>query len=80
MTNICLIPDHQLISKNKWILGKKFRIPIIQLTDHMWLNKKEGPNVNISIPFGRGNKIIMESRGKGGPQWEKGEGDKRGTG
>ena len=39
---------------DKWILAKKFRIPMIQLTDYMKLNKKEGPSVDASIPLRRG--------------------------
>jgi hypothetical protein len=41
------------------MLVKKSRIPVIQLIDHMKLNKKEGPSVDASIPIRRGNKIIM---------------------
>jgi hypothetical protein len=35
---------------------------MIQLTDHMKLNRKEGPSVDASIPFRRGNKIIIGGR------------------
>jgi hypothetical protein len=37
---------------------------MIQLTDHMKLNKKEGPSVDALIPLGRGNKIITGGRQK----------------
>jgi hypothetical protein len=29
---------------DKWILAKKYRIPMIHPTDHKKLNKKEGPS------------------------------------
>lgn len=47
----------------KWILAKKFRILIIQVTDHMKLNKKEGLSVAISVSLRKGNKIIMGAEG-----------------
>ena len=47
---------------DKWILAKKFRIPMIQLTDYRKLNKKEGPSVVISNPLRSRNKIIMGGR------------------
>jgi hypothetical protein len=34
---------------DKWILGKKLRKPMIQLTDHMKVKKKEGPSVDASV-------------------------------
>ena len=40
------------------ILGKKFRIPMTQLTDHMKL-KKEDQCVDASVLLRRRNKIIM---------------------
>ena len=45
---------------------------MIQLTDHVKLNKKEGQNVDASIPLRRGNKIIMRDREKEGLGWERG--------
>jgi hypothetical protein len=45
---------------NKWILGQKLRIPKIQFTKHMILNKKEDQSVNTLILLRRGNKIPME--------------------
>jgi hypothetical protein len=56
-----------VVLTDKWILDIKFRIPMIQLTDHMKLNKKEGPSVDASIPFRRGNTIIMVGRGRERP-------------
>ena len=53
------------------ILAPKFRTPMIQLSDHMKLNRKEGPSVDASIPLRRGNKIIMGGRGREGPVWDK---------
>ena len=44
--------------------AKNFRIPMIQLTEQMKLNKKEGPSVDTSIPLRRGNKIITGSIGE----------------
>jgi hypothetical protein len=46
---------------------KNLRIPMIQLTDHMKLMKKEDQSVNVSLlPLlcNRGNKIITGSRGQ----------------
>ena len=37
---------------------------MLQLTDSMKINKKEGPNEDASIPRRKGNKLIMEVRGK----------------
>jgi hypothetical protein len=38
---------------DKWILAPEHRIPMIQLIDHMKLNKKEGPRVAASIQIRR---------------------------
>ena len=65
---------------NKWILAQEFRIPKIQLTDRMKLNKKEVQSMNASIPLRIMNKIITGGRGREGPEWERGEGQKAGTG
>jgi hypothetical protein len=46
------------------IWGKKLRISMILLIDHMKLNKKEEQNVDASVLHRRGKKIIMWSRGK----------------
>ena len=51
---------------------------MIQLTDHMKLNKKQVQNMYVSIPHRRGNQIIMGGRGREGPGWLSGEGGKRG--
>jgi hypothetical protein len=64
---------------DKWILAKKFRLPMTQLTDHRNHNKKEGPSVDPSIPLRKGNNIIMESRGREGSGWERRRGGKRGS-
>jgi hypothetical protein len=64
---------------DKCILAKMFRIPIIQLTDHRKLNKKEGSSVDTSNPLRRRNKIIMRDRRREGSGWEgerEGEGGK----
>ena len=45
-----------MVYTDKWILAKKYRIPMIQLTDCKKFNKKEGPSEDVSIPFRRGNK------------------------
>ena len=47
-------------------------MPMTQLTDHLKLNKKEGPSVDTSISLRRWNKIITGSKGRKGPGWEKG--------
>jgi hypothetical protein len=51
------------------------KIPMIHLTDHMKLNKKEGPSVDTSIPFRRGNKIITKGRGREGTWVREGKGE-----
>jgi hypothetical protein len=40
---------------------------MIQFTDHMKLNKKEGPSIDTSIPLRKGDKIITRGRGREGP-------------
>ena len=42
----------------------------------MKLNKNEGQSVYASIPLRKGNKIITGGRGREGPGWEKGGGEK----
>ena len=56
-------PPGSLILSDKWILVKKYRIPGIQLTDHMKFNNNECPSKDAPIPLGKKNKIIMGSRG-----------------
>ena len=56
---------------DKCILDQNLRIPTIQLTDHMKLNKKEGQSVDASIPLRRRNRIIMRGRGREGPGRER---------
>ena len=58
-------------------ISQKVQIPTIQLTDQMKLKKKEGPNVDTSIPLRKRNKIIKGGRGREGPRWERGGDDKR---
>ena len=48
------------ILTDKWILAQKFRIPNIQFTNHMKLNKEEDQSVDTSILLKRGNKIPIE--------------------
>jgi hypothetical protein len=48
------------------MLGKKLRILMIQLTDHMKLTKKENQSVDTSVLLRRGNKINVGGRG-----WER---------
>jgi hypothetical protein len=50
---------------------------MIQLTDHVKLNKKEGQSMDASIPLRRGNKMIMGSRGRECYGWERG-GERKG--
>ena len=59
---------------DKWILGKKLEIHIIQLTDHMKVKKKKDQSLDASVLFRRGDKIIM-----GGREWTR-LGEKRGGG
>jgi len=63
------------ILSNKWILGKeKYRIPKIQSTELIKVNKLKGPSENISVPLWREKKATR--RGDGGRDW----GGKRGGG
>jgi hypothetical protein len=50
---------------DKWILGKKLRILMIQLTEHMKLRKKEDQIMDASFLLRRGNKIIRGAVGRG---------------
>jgi hypothetical protein len=42
---------------------------MIQLTDHLKLNKKEAHSVDASNTLRRGKKIITGGRGREGPEW-----------
>jgi hypothetical protein len=53
---------------------------MIQLTDHMKLNRKEGPSVDASTPLRRENKIIMRGRRREGLGWKREVGGKRWSG
>ena len=64
---------------DEWILAQKLRITTKQLTDHMKLNKKEGPRVD-TIPLGWGNKLITRGRRREQPRWEREGGMERGAG
>jgi hypothetical protein len=44
---------------------------MIQFTDQIKFNKKEGPSEAASIPLRRENKIIMGGRGRERPVWER---------
>ena len=46
-----------MVLTDKWLLSQKFRIPKIQLTDHMKPNKKD-QNVDASVLFRRVKKIL----------------------
>jgi hypothetical protein len=76
---------------DKWILAKKYRIPLIQSTDSKKLNKKECLSEDASVSLRRRNKIVTGSTGMEGPGWvregsgERGQnevwwGDMRGSG
>ena len=45
---------------------------MIQVTDHVKLKKKEGQYVDVSVLFGRENKIIMGGRLRERPGRERG--------
>jgi hypothetical protein len=45
------------------MLAPKLKKPILQLTDHMKLNRREGQSENASISLTRGNTVTMEGRG-----------------
>jgi hypothetical protein len=53
---------------------------MIELTDCMKFNMKDGLNEDASVPFRMGKRIVMESRGREGPGWEKKDGGERGEG
>jgi hypothetical protein len=48
----------------KWILAKRYRIPIIFLIDPKKLNKTESPSEETFILLSYWSKIIREGRGK----------------
>jgi hypothetical protein len=50
---------------------------MIQLKDHMKVNKKKGYNVDASKPLRRGSKIITGGRGREEPAWEREGGRKK---
>jgi hypothetical protein len=52
------------------ILSKKYRILMIQFTDHPSLTRRKVQDSSVSLR--RGNKIIMGRRGKEVPEWERG--------
>jgi hypothetical protein len=63
------------------MLGKKLRMPTIQLTDQRKLKKKENQSVDASVLPRRGNKIILGVRGrKGTRREERGKGAGSGVG
>jgi hypothetical protein len=64
----------------KWILTIKYRISMIQLTEHKKKknNKKEGPSVDNSNLLRIGNKIIMGGQGKEDPGWRWGRRGRKG--
>jgi hypothetical protein len=65
---------------DKWILAKKYRIPMIHPIDSKKLNRKEGTSKDTSILLRRGNKIIIiiTDRGREGTVWENGGGEIKG--
>ena len=71
---------HMLVITDKWILVQKHRVPMIQPTNYMELKKKEDQSVDASILHRKGNKIITKGRRRKGPEREKREGKKRGSG
>ena len=50
--------NKQYALTDKWILAQNFRIPKLQLTDHMKLKKKEDQSMGASVLLRRGNKIL----------------------
>jgi hypothetical protein len=50
------------------VVPQKLRITMIQFTDHMKLNSKEGQRVHASNQLRRQNKIIMGGRGRELPE------------
>jgi hypothetical protein len=53
---------------------------MIQLTDYMKLNNKEGPSSDTSIPLRKGKKIITRGRGREGTGWQSEGGGKKEAG
>ena len=52
---------------------KKAQTPIIKLTDHMMLKKKEDQSVDVSVLRKRGNKRLMGARWLDGFERKQGE-------
>ena len=51
---------------------------MVQLTDHIMLNKKESQRVDIPLPLIRRSKIITRGRRMEGPEW-KSRGERNGA-
>jgi hypothetical protein len=56
------------------VLAQKLRIPSVQHTDYMNLNKKEDQTVDASILLRRGKKLIMGGTEREGPVRKNGRG------
>jgi hypothetical protein len=50
----------------KWIVAKKYRIPMLYSKDPKKLNKKKSPTKDALISLRRGNKILI------GDRWREG--------
>jgi hypothetical protein len=55
-------------------------MPWIQPTNCKKFNKKTCPSEDDSIPLRRENKIVMGSKGRERPGWERGEEEENGSG
>ena len=65
------------ILTDKWILYKKLRIPMLELTDYVKPKKKAEQSMNASVRLRREKKIIMGGRDRKGSGKERREGGKR---
>jgi hypothetical protein len=61
-----------MVCSDKWILAKKFRIPMIHYTDIKKLNKKEGPSGDAWISLRRGYGTVIGGGEGEGTGWKKG--------
>jgi hypothetical protein len=62
-----------------YLSAKKYRIPMIKLTDHMKFNKKEGPSVAISVPLRRGEQNNHGRQREEGTYVGEGRGKEKGV-
>ena len=63
LSEVTVTKEHTwYVLTDKWILGKKLGILMIQLINHMKFKKKDKQSVDASVILRMGNKIIMGGR------------------